>query len=208
MRINRCCDFTSSYAAAQNRWTAVCLIAIFAVLPAPASSTETSPSRTYGDPAVRTAVDIQLKKIYELATGPGQQLELLTRDNPLGLRDALATEVTASIVDGSIGRIVGAVLTKQGKYSFEFYRAGGKLLMVYETFAYFPDSAPHDAWHNFMGLAAWESRIYFDGKDEMGFAETQGPQAPAPDVTVRKIREKVEHLVDLLDRSSSRWVRR
>ena len=208
MRVNRCCDPASSWTPAQNRWPSFCLFVIFAALSVLASLAETSPQRTYGDPAIRTAVDIQLKRIYELTSGSVQQLELLTKDNPLELRGAFATEVTASLVDASMARIVGAVFTNKGKYSFEFYRAGGKLLMVYETFAYFPDAAPHDAWHNFMGLAAWESRIYFDSKNEMGFAETQGPQAPVPDVSVRKAHERVEHLVNLLDHSSSRWVRR
>jgi hypothetical protein len=208
MRIFNCCATAISRLAVEKRWSTVCLFAILALLPPPALSAETSPVRRYGDPAARTAIDIQLKRIYELTAGPGQQLELLTKDNPLQLRDALVTEVTASLVDGSISRIVGTVWTKQGKYSFEFYRAGGKLLMVYETLAYFPDSAPPDAWYNFMGLPAWESRTYFNDKEEVAFAENHGPQAPAPDHTGGKFREMVDRVVHMLDRSSTRWERR
>jgi len=177
-------------------------------MPGLASSTEISQARTFGDSSARAEVDVQLKKIYELTTGPGPQLELLTRDNPLQLKGAIATEATASLVDGSISRIVGAVWTRQGKYSFEFYRMAGKLLMVYETFVYFSESAPPDVWRNFMGQPAWESRAYFNGKEEVAFAETQGPQAPAPDMTGRKLRQGADRVVNKLDRSSTRWVRK
>ena len=40
----------------------------------------------------------------------------------------------------------------------------GTLLFVYETFVYFTETAPSDAWRNFMGLAAWERRSYFESE--------------------------------------------
>ena len=44
--------------------------------------------------AVRVAADAQLKKIYERANGPGEHIEVLTNRNPLGVRDALGTEIS------------------------------------------------------------------------------------------------------------------
>ena len=136
------------------------------------------------------------------------QIELLTNGNPLQLRNAVGTELSAAIIDGSVGRIIGTVWTKQGKCSIEFYRVGDKLLMVYETFSFFVESAPRDAWHNFMGLPAWESRIYYGSQGEVEYAESHGSQAPAPEVNGRKLRQGAERLDKLLNRSSARWERR
>jgi hypothetical protein len=186
----------------------LCVLTVAALLFGGETFAENSESRTYGDPAVRVAVEAQVKKIYELAAGPGTQVEVLTRDNPLQLEGALATELTASIIGGSTGRIVGAVWTKRGKYSIEFYRAGNRLLLVYETFSFFPESAPGDAWHNFMGLPAWESRIYFGAQGEVGYAETRGRQAPPPEMTGKKLQQQAQSLTRLLERSPARWERR
>jgi hypothetical protein len=164
--------------------------------------------RTVGDPTVRAVVDTQVKKIYDLTAGPGVQVELITRDNPLHLKNALSTELTGSIIDGFVVRIVGTVWTSQGRYSVEFYRDTDKLLMVYETFSYFEKSAPPDTWHNFMGLPAWESRIYFDGQGHLGYAETRGPQAPSPEISAKQFPQQAQRVAELLGRSPARWERR
>jgi hypothetical protein len=184
------------------------LIAILVIMSRGEALAEDRELRAYGDPAVRSAVDSQLKRIYELANGPGVQVELLTRDNPLQLPDAVATELTASLAGDSANRIVGAVWTKQGKYSIEFYRAGDRLLMVYETFTFFMESAPSDTWRNFMGLAGWESRIYFGAQGEVGYAETHGRGAPAPERNGRNLQRQAERVGKLLAGSSARWERR
>ena len=122
----------------KRNWRArSCLVAFLALMLCGKAFAEDQDLHVYGDPATRSAIDAQLKKIYELAIGPGVQVELLTRDNPLQLRDALATELTGSMTGDSVNRIVGAVWTKQGKYSVEFYRSGNRLLMAYETFSFF-----------------------------------------------------------------------
>jgi len=133
---------------------------------------------------------------------------LLTQDNPLELRDALATELTASMTGDSANRIVGAVWTKQGKYSVEFYRAGDRLLMVYETFSFFMESGPSDTWHNFMGLAGWESRIYFGAQGQVAYAETHGREAPAPEINGGKLQQRAERISKVLAQSPARWKRR
>jgi hypothetical protein len=196
------------YRLLRKRWTLSCSVAILALAFGRETLAGESESRTYGDPAVRTALDAQAKRIYELATGPGLQVELITRDNPLQLEGAFGTEATASIIGGSEARILATVWTRQGKYSIEFYREGDKLLMVYETFSFFVESAPPDAWHNFMGLAAWESHIYFDADGKVSFAETSGRQAPPPEIIGKQLLQQSQSLAKLLSRSPARWERR
>ena len=208
MLIDRRYDDAYQYSVPPKLRTFSCMVAILALMFGGKTLAQNSELRTYGDPSIRTAIDVQLKRIYELATGPGVQIELLTRDNPLQLRNAVGTELSAAIIDGSAGRIVGTVWTKRGKYAIEFYRVGDKLIMVYETFSFFVESAPRDTWHNFMGLPAWESRIYYGNQGEVGYAETHGSQAPAPEINGTKLQQEAEHLDKLLHRSSARWERR
>ena len=101
-------------------WTFACLVAILALIFGGETFAQDSELRTYGDPSVRTAADAQLKRVYELVTGPGVHIELLTRDNPLQLRNAVGIEVSAAIIDGSAGRIVGTVWTKRGSIRSSF----------------------------------------------------------------------------------------
>jgi hypothetical protein len=190
-----------------NWWMFSCLVTMLALIFGGDTHAQNSELRTYGDPSIRTRVDAQLKMIYERANGPGVHVELLTRDNPLRLRDAVGTQLSASIIDGSADRIVCTVWTKLGIYSVEFYRVGDKLLMVYETFSFFVESAPPDAWHNFMDLPAWESRIYYGAQGEVAYAESHGSQAPAPVINGNELQQQAERLDKLLTKSSARWQR-
>jgi len=201
-------DDACPYRVPPNWWILSCLVTILSLMSGGGIHAQKTELRTYGDPSVRTGVDAQLRTIYEHANGPGVHVELLTRDNPLQLRDALGTQLSASIIDGSAGRIVGTIWTKRGVYSIEFYRVGGKLLMVYETFSFFVESAPPDAWHNFMGLPAWESRIYYDATGDVAYAESHGSQAPTPVINGKELQQEAERLDEILNRSSARWERR
>ena len=155
--------------------------------------------RTYGDPSLRTAVDAQTKRIYDVASGPSsQRIFVITRGNPMRVKEARGTEVTGTVAEGAISRIVATVWTKEGKYSVEFYRAGKTLLMVYETFTFFEESAPLGAWRNFMGLAAWERHVYFDSQQNIGYAEARGLRAPAPGVGGKQLQERAQRLAQLL----------
>ena len=157
--------------------------------------------QTYGDPSLRTAVDVQAKKIYDVASAQvSPRIFVMTRRNPIHIGEARGTEVTGTVVEGAIGRIVATVWTRQGKYSVEFYRAGKTLLMVYETFTFFEESAPHGAWRNFMGLAAWERHVYFDSQQNIGYAEARGLRAPAPGVGGEQLQEQAQRLAQLLQR--------
>ena len=199
---------TDRYRLQRKRWILSSSVAILALAFGGETLAAEPESRTYGDPAVRSNLDAQLKRIYELATGPGVQVELITRHNPLHLRDAFGMEATASIIGGSEGRILATVWTRKGKYSIEFYREGDQLLMVYETFSFFVESAPPDAWHNFMGLPAWESRIYFGATGEVGYAETHGRQAPVPEIMGKQLQQQARSLAKLLSKSPARWERK
>jgi hypothetical protein len=172
--------------------TAVLLV-ICALAPAWAGEPDL---RTYGDPSLRTAVDAQRRAIYDIASGPSsQRFFVITRANPMHVKGARGT-----VVEGTIGRIVATVWTKEGKYSVEFYRAGKTLLMAYETFTFFEESAPPGAWRNFMGLAAWERHVYFDSQQNIGYAEARGLKAPAPGIGGEQLQERAQRLAQLLQK--------
>jgi hypothetical protein len=157
--------------------------------------------RTYGDPSLRPAVDARLRTIYDAAARPDSpRVSLLTRRNLLSQAHARATEVTGVRVGTLVGRIVANVWTSDGKYSIEYYRGEAGLQLVYETFTYFEETAPRDAWRNFLGLAAWERRSYFDGP-RIGYAEARGRQAPAPGADAARLRAQAEDLAGLLAKS-------
>jgi hypothetical protein len=175
---------------------AVLLLTISVITPAPAGESEL---RTYGDPSLRTSMEARTREIYETASAPGsQRIFLMTRSNPMSLKDSRGTEITGTVVGGAISRIVGTVWTKRGKYSVEFYLADKTLVMAYETFTFFEESAPPGAWRNFMGLAAWERRLYFDAHRNIGYAEARGLQAPAPGAGGEQLQEQAQRLVQLL----------
>lgn len=156
--------------------------------------------RTFGDPSLRPAVDARLRAIYDGAARPDSpRVSLLTGRNLLSQPHARGTEVTGVRVGALVGRIVASVWTKDGKYSVEYYRDETGLQLVYETFTYFEETAPSDAWRNFLGLAAWERRSYFDGP-RIGYAEARGRQAPAPGSDAALLRGQAEDLASLVSK--------
>ena len=177
------------------------LAVLFAICPMTPAWAGKSELQTYGDPSLRTAVDARTKAIYDVASDPSsRRIFVITRGNPMRVKEAQGTEVTGTVVDGTIGRIIATVWTKEGKYSVEFYRAGTALLMVYETFTFFEESAPPGAWRNFMGLAAWERHVYFDSQQNIGYAEARGLRAPAPGAGGEQLQEQAQRLAQLLQK--------
>jgi len=152
--------------------------------------------RVSGTPSVRSAVDARTRPIYEAASRPAASRRFLfTTDNVLGLPDAVGTEATGEAAGPAGGRLIANVWSKSGRYSAEYYRSqDGTLLFVYETFVYFSDKAPSDAWRNFMGLAAWERRSYFDDNRAIGYAASIGKQAPAPGTGSAELRGQADRL--------------
>jgi hypothetical protein len=165
------------------------LIALWAIAASAADE------RQFGDVSLRPKVEARTRSIYEAGSRPETSRRFLfTTDNLLAVPEAVGTE--ASATSGTTGdRLVATVWSKTGKYSVEYYRSPeGVLLFVYETFVYFTDTAPSDAWRNFMGLAAWERRIYFDDNHAIGYATSQGKHAPPPGSGAAELREQAVRL--------------
>jgi hypothetical protein len=162
---------------------------------APAAADE----RASGDPLLRSKVEAQTRAIYDAGSRPeASRRFLFTTENLLLVPDGFGTEATAT--SGTSGdRLVATVWSKRGKYSAEYYSsAEGLLLFVYETFVYFSDLAPPDAWHNFMGLPAWERRSYFDDNRAIGYAVSRGKHAPVPGSGAADFREQAGRLAKTL----------
>jgi len=160
-----------------------------------------SDEQQFGDAGLRSGVEVRTRAIYDDGSRPeAPRRFLFTPDNPLSVPEAVGTE--ASATSGTAGdRLLATVWSKSGRYSVEYYRsAEGRLLLVYETFVYFAEAAPSDAWRNFMGLAAWERRSYFDDDQVIGYASSRGQQAPRPGSGAVELREQAVRLAMALAR--------
>lgn len=157
--------------------------------------------RQFGDASLRPRVEVRTRSIYDAGSRPETSRRFLfTTDNLLGIPEALGTEASATF--GTTGdRLVATVWSKTGKYSVEYYRSSKSvLLFVYETFVYFTDTAPSDAWRNFMGLSAWERRSYFDDSHAIGYAASLGKHAPPPGSGAAELHEQAVRLATALGR--------
>lgn len=155
--------------------------------------------RRFGDPSLAPKVEARTRSIYDAGSRPETSRRFLfATDNLLAVPEAVGTE--ASATSGPAGdRLVATVWSKTGKYSVEYYRAPeGRLLFVYETFVYFNDTAPADAWRNFMSLGAWERRTYFDDSQAIGYATSRGKHAPPPGSDAAALREQAARLAKAL----------
>jgi hypothetical protein len=155
------------------RLTSVAPVILSALIPAFAQQ----PTRIEGDPAVRRALEADVRAIYKSASHPAF---LLLRSNPPGLNDYVNAEIIGTHVDGHLARIVMSAWNTNGRRSIEYYLVSGTLVHMYESFEFFEDNAPENAWRNFKGIAAWERRAYFRD-EEAAYVETTGVRAPALD---------------------------
>jgi len=159
----------------------------------------TTDERQLGDSSLRPKVEARTRSIYDAGSRPETSRRFLfTTNNLLGVPEAVGTEANAT--SGPTGdRLVAFVWSKTGKYSVEYYRSPeGPLLFVYESFIYFTETAPSDAWRNFMGLAAWERRSYFDDSHSIGYAASRGKNAPPPGAGAAELREQAARLANAL----------
>jgi hypothetical protein len=155
----------------------------------------------FGDPSARALIDERAHAIYDTATQSNvEQVAVLTRNNPLSLGHATGTEATGYVIDGFIRRIVANVWTTRGRYALEYLQDPSGLVLVYESLAQFEDVAPKNAWHNFLGLPAWERRTYFDSKHTLAYAETCGVGAPGPGADASRLSDQAQRLTALLQR--------
>ena len=171
---------------------------------APPASQPDHAIRTFGDASARRLVDDRTRAIYDRLNSAGtKHVSIVSRANPLALTGAAGTELTGAFIEGTTGRIVATVWTTRGKYDVEFHQAQDGLLLVYETFAYFDEAAPRGAWHNFLGLPAWERRSYFSPAHSVSYAETRGKGAPAPGADGARLIDQAQLLTGMLRRRLS-----
>ena len=173
---------------------------LLGLLWAPSAPAAEQGDRVYGDPSLREPVERRTHAIYEAASrSESPHTFLLTTANLLLVADASGTEATGVIAGSAGRRNVATVWSKKGKYSVEYYHSEeGALLFVYETFVYFDERAPRGAWRNFMGLAGWERRSYFDGQPAVGYSESRGKDAPPPGSGGVALREAAMRLAHAL----------
>ena len=179
--------------------TGMCSVLFALLIAQSAIAGSAGDERQFGDLSLRPKVEARTRSIYDAGSQPeASRRFLFTADNLLAVPGAVGTEASATL--GPAGdRLVATVWSKTGKYSVEYYRSPeGLLLFVYETFVYFTDTAPSDAWHNFMGLAAWERRSYFDDSHAIGYAASRGKHAPPPGFGAAELREQVVRLARAL----------
>lgn len=179
------------------------VLLLAAVILSLASVAQTSASaeelRTFGDPLARAAIDTRVRSIYEAALGrDARRAFVFTRENPLAVDGAMGTEATGIVSGEAMRRIVATIWTPRGKYAVEFYQTREALLFVYETFVYFAESAPRDAWRNFMGLASWERRTWFGDGQAAVYAEARGTGSPAAGEDARRLLDQAGRLTRIL----------
>ena len=147
-----------------------------------------------GDPAARTAIQAETRRIYDSAKQP---VFWIVPTDPPGLKGFRDAEITGYYAGAALVRIVAGAWDSRGKYSVEYYIASRALIHVYETFEYFEDAAPRDAWRNFKRLPGWERRIYVrNGK--AAYVEASGIEASGIDAA--RFSANLEELRAVLER--------
>ena len=185
--------------------TIVLLVALLTCTLAQSRSGDDAEVLKSGDPSLRKALEPRAQAVYDSASKPdAKRVSLITRDNPLSLPAAIGTEATGVFVDGNVARIVANVWTRRGRYAVEYYEGKEGLFFVYESFAFFEDTAPRDAWRNFMGLPAWERRTYFNDDHSVGYAEVRGSGAPAPGSDGKRLNDQSRRIAALLRQNAGR----
>ena len=155
---------------------------------------------TFGDSTLKSLMRPEIRAIYERE---GDRVFLLTQQNLFDMAGALAIEVQGIYADSQFNRIIATAWTGEGKYSVEYYLDEATLLYTYETFEYFEESAPANAWRNFKGLTAWEKRSYFD-EGRIGFVEITGSIRPARENADRLREDSIRLIEALRERLSKR----
>lgn len=168
-----------------------CGVAIIWVLllgiPLSSVAQEAVPVVSVGDPAYKERIHTTTSAIYE---GVERWVFGLQKAHGWDLNMAHGVEIQTGFVGEEAQRIIAKLWTDQGIYAVEFYCQAGALLHTYETFEFFEEEAPKDAWRNFKGVAAWERRTYFDGA-QIGYAETKGHHGPQPGTDADRLHERL-----------------
>jgi hypothetical protein len=159
------------------------------------AQTSEQATRREGDAALRGVVDAELRKIYD---APKEPVFLLMSSSPPGLKGCGSTEIVGYYLSGELVRIVLSSWASSGKHALEYYMHAGALLLVYEDFEFFQETAPAGAWKNFKHIPSWERRVYF-GNGEAGYAETTGVGASS--LSAATLLSSVSELRTLLEQA-------
>lgn len=152
--------------------------------------------KVYGDASVKVRLAPLTRVIYSME---GDWVFLLSSDSPLASRAAFATELQGKFVGNQMRNFIATEWRPAGKYSAEYYFDENNLIYVYETFEYYEEVSPEDAWRNFKGHAAWERRSYFvNGK--IGYAEAVGAGDVAPGSDALPLLEAAHRLRMVLEK--------
>jgi hypothetical protein len=149
-------------------------------------------AQSEGDPALRTRVDAEARRIYD---APKQPVFLLRSQCPPSLGKCGGTEITGYFLSGELVRIVAATWDPRGRRGLEYFAVSGALAMLYESHEYFEETAPPGAWRNFKRLPSWERRVYFRN-GEVGYTETTGA---APALNPKNVLSGYNELRSLLE---------
>lgn len=150
----------------------------------------------YGDASVKASIAPLTRVIYSME---GDWVFMLSCDSSLASRGTFATELQGKFVGNHIRQSIATEWRQAGKYSAEYFFDENNLIYVYETFEYYEEASPVDAWRNFKGLAAWERRSYFqNGRIE--YAEVLGAGDVAPGSNALPLLEAAHRLRMVLEK--------
>lgn len=150
----------------------------------------------YGDASVKASVAPLTRVIYSME---GDWVFMLSRDSPLAFKEGFAIDLQGKVVGNQIRQLVTSEWRPAGRYSAEYYFDENNLIYVDETFEYYEEASPEDAWRNFKGLAAWERRSYFEN-GKIGFAEVVGAGDVAPGSNALHLLEAAHRLRMVLEK--------
>ena len=167
---------------------------VLSVLGATVLAQKNEQRKSFGDANQKEKIQVKTSAIFKLG---GDWLFALTRKDLLGLNTLEGTELEGAYSEGHFIRIIGMALAEKGKYTVKYYFEKDALLLAYETFEYYSETAPVGAWRNSKGLAAWERRSYFRNA-RVVYAETHGRSASKAGTGERTLTNTANRLLSVM----------
>lgn len=168
------------------------------LLASPAFSQALQPQQVWGDAAVKAEIEPLTREIYDRSPMSLDWVIALTRDDVLGLPGGFATEISGKRLNGDFARILVTGWARNGKYAGEYYRRGGTLLFVFESFESFDELAKPGAARNFRKLATWERRSWYR-EGRLVYSESAGMDAAKAGADGETLRARASNLAKKLE---------
>jgi hypothetical protein len=102
---------------------------------------------------------------------------------------------------GNINRIVASTTMDNGIYAAEFYYLQEGLILIYESFEFYEESAPANQPTNFKGIPFWESRFYF--QDGLVAHKCTGREVIGADYTAAREMKPAKAILEFVKSRSS-----